>query len=169
MRKTQASSPAMRGFFTDTPGNAIDLNRTTDTDATLSGKGYTMTCHSHSAPKHNAISSTLLRSCRDQLERPVTGQSEVSASWYQGAEQSLHGDFKPTGVVSLFGSIAARLQAWNRRRLAIAELYALDDQLLRDIGIEPGHIEQFVDSAARARRAGDMPPVLRRIRNNRSG
>ncbi len=37
-----------------------------------------------------------------------------------------------------------RLQAWNRRRLAIRELQAMPDSLLRDLGIERYEIRDVV-------------------------
>lgn len=131
--------------------------------------GYNYTA----ASRQNAVSSTTHRKCGPQQAQAFAYQPKVSkpsghivsSPWYQGPERSLDGKPVRSGFGSLLRSIPERLRAWNRRRLATAELYALDDQLLRDIGIEPGQIEQFVDAVERAREKGQMPPVLRQIRN----
>lgn len=47
----------------------------------------------------------------------------------------------------------ARLRVWRERRTAIRELSALDDRLLRDIGIEAGRVGDVVD-ALLSRRGG---------------
>ena len=47
--------------------------------------------------------------------------------------------------LSLLISLAARIRRWSRRRAAIRELSALNDRLLRDIGIDRCEIEAFVD------------------------
>ena len=39
---------------------------------------------------------------------------------------------------------AARYRAWRQRRVAVAELLALDDRTLRDIGLGPGDVARLV-------------------------
>ncbi len=45
----------------------------------------------------------------------------------------------------------ARLKTWRDKRVAIRELSLLDDRLLRDIGIEPGWVDDAVVAALRKR------------------
>ena len=43
----------------------------------------------------------------------------------------------------------ARLRRWHKRRKAIAELGALDDRMLKDIGVSRGAIRELVDAQLR--------------------
>lgn len=51
-------------------------------------------------------------------------------------------------------SILERLARRRRRRIAIAQLKAMDDRLLADIGVARGEIERAVDGMLSLRRAG---------------
>ena len=55
---------------------------------------------------------------------------------------------KPTPILK---SILERIRAWRMRRAAIRELSALDDRVLRDIGIEPGQVGDVVDAVLKRR------------------
>ena len=53
--------------------------------------------------------------------------------------------FAAGAIASVFGAVAglvARLRAWNERRMTFAELHALDDRTLADIGLSRAEIDQ---------------------------
>lgn len=54
----------------------------------------------------------------------------------------VQGAFKRNAVAKYFG----RLRAWNQRRLAIRELQAMPESLLKDLGIERYQIADVVNS-----------------------
>src|SRR3546814_378544 len=59
-------------------------------------------------------------------------------------------------------SMMARLRSWRVRRMTIRELSALDDRLLRDIGIAPDQISDVVDAMlSRGRDLRTTDPVNR--------
>jgi uncharacterized protein YjiS (DUF1127 family) len=45
-----------------------------------------------------------------------------------------------------------RLAAWRRQRLASRQLHALDDRMLRDMGIHRSHIDMIVRGVDRPHR-----------------
>jgi uncharacterized protein YjiS (DUF1127 family) len=49
--------------------------------------------------------------------------------------------------------LIARLRDWNNRRIAKAELRALPDHLLEDLGIRRDLIDDYVDGTVRGTRA----------------
>ncbi len=57
-------------------------------------------------------------------------------------------------VTDIGGAVQLRsfegLRRWRRRRRAIAELGALNNRMLRDIGIDRNHIRETVDAMLRA-------------------
>lgn len=53
---------------------------------------------------------------------------------------------RTSGVSTLFGRLAARFRRWTQRRRTISELKRLDDNTLRDIGVDPYDIRGAVDS-----------------------
>jgi len=59
---------------------------------------------------------------------------------FAGQENVISGKFRRHFVLRLVG----RLKAWNQRRLAIRELQAMSDHLLRDLGIERFQISDAV-------------------------
>ena len=59
---------------------------------------------------------------------------------FDNPENVVHGQFQRNFLVR----VVNRLQAWNRRRLAIRELQAMPDSLLRDLGIERYEIRDVV-------------------------
>lgn len=61
---------------------------------------------------------------------------------FQGQENVVSGNFRRNVFLRLVG----RLKAWNRRRLAIREMQAMSDHLLRDLGIERFQIADAVNS-----------------------
>lgn len=56
-------------------------------------------------------------------------------------ENVVRGAFRPNIVIRMVHSV----QAWNQRRLAIRELNAMSDSLLRDLGIERYQISDVVN------------------------
>ncbi len=58
-------------------------------------------------------------------------------------ENIVHGSFRKGFVARTLN----RLRMWNQRRLAILELSAMPDSLLRDLGIERYQIEDVVTQA----------------------
>ena len=61
-----------------------------------------------------------------------------------------HSSFPRRG---LLGRTLARIVHANRRRAAIAELHALPDRILADIGVPRSQIPYMVDEHLRARKA----------------
>ena len=57
------------------------------------------------------------------------------------SENVVKGVFRP----NIFLRAARRLSAWNQRRLAVRELNAMSDTLLRDLGIERYQISDVVN------------------------
>lgn len=55
-------------------------------------------------------------------------------------------------IGTLGHELAASLAGWHRRRRAYAELYALDDRSLADIGITRSEIPYVLSRAAQTRR-----------------
>jgi len=49
------------------------------------------------------------------------------------------------GVTSSLRKAAKSISTWNKRRVAIRELYALSDRQLADIGVVRGEIPTLVD------------------------
>lgn len=81
----------------------------------------------------------------------VVGKVRLDAVDRQAIEQQARvhraqvvGEFIGGGIASLWGQVRRAL----RRRAAIAELSALDDRMLADIGLSRGQICVAVDSAA---------------------
>ncbi len=62
---------------------------------------------------------------------------------FTGEENVVSGNFRRPLVLRLVG----RLKAWNRRRLAVRELQAMSDYLLRDLGIERFQISDAVKNS----------------------
>jgi len=56
-----------------------------------------------------------------------------------------------TGVVGAVRAVVRGFMQWRRRHTAINALYALDDAMLKDIGL---HRSQIVDAVYRAERRG---------------
>lgn len=77
-------------------------------------------------------------------------RSQIAAYAREVALQSVPVPPKP---VSARKSILEQLRSWRMRRAAIRELAALDDRVLRDIGIEPGQVGDVVDAVLKQRRA----------------
>jgi uncharacterized protein YjiS (DUF1127 family) len=79
----------------------------------------------------------------------------------------------PTTFAVLKELIVGRPRAWAERRHAISELMALDDRLLRDIGITRGEIEEVVagrpeQAASPAAPAEDVIDIIRQWNRSRS-
>ena len=70
---------------------------------------------------------------------------------HNGHDNIVHGLFRPT----LLSRGLAALKAWRSRNIAIRELNAMPDALLRDIGIERYQIKHAVQNF------GKHPEVLR--------
>ncbi len=68
----------------------------------------------------------------------------------------VHAPFRPT----LFSRVATAVKGWHSRRLAIRELNAMPDALLRDIGIERYQIKDAVNNF------GARPEIFR-MRNEK--
>lgn len=51
-----------------------------------------------------------------------------------------------SGFANTFRKAAKSVSTWNKRRLAIRELYALSDRQLADIGVIRGEIPTLVDN-----------------------
>jgi uncharacterized protein YjiS (DUF1127 family) len=66
-------------------------------------------------------------------------------------ENIVKGAFRPNSLVRML----QRVQAWNQRRVAIRELNAMSDSLLRDLGIERYQISDVVN------RTGDFSGLER--------
>ena len=49
------------------------------------------------------------------------------------------------GISDIVRKTAARMSTWNKRRVALKELYALSDRQLADIGLIRGDIPTVVD------------------------
>ncbi len=60
---------------------------------------------------------------------------------------------------NLFVRVLQRIQAWNQRRLAIVELNAMSDSLLRDLGIERYQISDVVNRKGEFSELQHITPV----------
>jgi len=54
-----------------------------------------------------------------------------------------------SGVSDAFRKVAHNVRTWNKRRLALRELYALSDRQLADIGLVRGEIPTVVEKLLR--------------------
>lgn len=70
-------------------------------------------------------------------------------------ENVVKGAFRPNILVRMLHSV----QAWNQRRLAIRELNAMSDSLLRDLGIERYQISDVVNRTGDFSGLGRIAPV----------
>lgn len=82
----------------------------------------------------------------------------ASASWHAGVPRFLddevsgagsaprrkHGADGPTAITNALGRAWLALRTWSRRRSTRLALHALDDRMLRDIGLARCNIEQAV-------------------------
>ncbi len=60
-----------------------------------------------------------------------------------------------TEIFTTAAGLRARFKAWQARRRAIADLYALDDRLLADIGVRRGAIAEIVERSLAGTAAND--------------
>jgi uncharacterized protein YjiS (DUF1127 family) len=60
-------------------------------------------------------------------------------------------------LLNLFLSAAKAISAWRRRERAYAELMALDDRSLADIGVRRSQIRALVEGAASRNRPTEAP------------
>jgi uncharacterized protein YjiS (DUF1127 family) len=72
------------------------------------------------------------------------------------------------GLRRVSRSVVGALARWHKRRATIAELSALDDRMLKDIGVSRGNIPALADGLMRAR-AASTDPAGKVIRQSPAG
>jgi len=81
-------------------------------------------------------------------DRTVVGRDELDelVRRAQAHRAQVIGEMIAKGIVGVVNAV----RRWDEKRLAVRELSALDDRLLRDIGVSRDEIKDLVHSAARA-------------------
>ncbi len=77
---------------------------------------------------------------------------------YQGEDPARLIGRRLTSAIDALRSAAASVARWHQRRIAIRQLMALDDHILKDIGIRRGDIHSVADTRLKTS-LGEARPI----------